>query len=73
MRMRMPLGLVLMRMVVRPGRHRFVGVQVMPVVMRVGVLVRQRLVVVRVAVRLDQVQNDTRQHQPAARRQHPGA
>ena len=50
MRVCMLLGQVLMRMAVLPSRHRVVGVQMMPIVMRMGMLVRQRLVIMRVAM-----------------------
>ena len=73
MRMRMLHGLVPMRVAVRARGHGLVGMQMMAVVMRMGVFVRQRVVFMRMAVRLDQVQYDTRQHQHAACRQHPGA
>ena len=73
MRMRMLHGLVPMRVAVRARGHGLVGMQMMAVVMRMGMFVVKLFMLMRVAVRLHQVQYDTRQHQDAACRQHPGA
>lgn len=73
MRMRMLHGLVPMRVAVRARGHGLVGMQMMAVVMRMGMFVVKLFMLMRVAVRLHQVQHDTHQHQDAACRQHPGA
>ena len=64
---------VLVCMAVRPHWHHCVGVRMMPIFMRVGVFMLQRLMIVCVAVRFQQVQHDTNQHQNAANQKHPCA
>jgi hypothetical protein len=71
-RMHVPSRLVPMKVAVRPRGHRVVHVVVVSVVVRVGVLVLELHMLVFVAVRLEQMQNNARQHQRATN-DHPGA
>ena len=58
---------VMMRVAVRPGRHRVVPVQVVAVVVAMGVFMVRRRVLVCMGVPLEQVQQHTGQHQGGAR------
>ena len=69
--MGMPRRLVNMRMAVRALGQHAVGVIVMTIVMRVSVLVAQVFVVVRMSMRLGQVQRHAQNHQRTAGRHQP--
>jgi hypothetical protein len=56
MRMGMSQFRVLMRMAVRTLRHRVMKMKVVAVIVRMGVFMRQRFVVVQMAVRFGQMQ-----------------
>lgn len=60
-------------MAVWPGRHRFVVVEMVAVVMRMCVLVLQQCVDVFVVVAFEQMQADAREHQEPADGQQPSA
>ena len=72
MRMGMLHRRVAVPMTVRASRHRLVRVQVMPVIMPMGVFMRDGLVGVAVFVRFGQVQQHAHCHQRAAPRHDPG-
>ena len=57
---------VFVRMTVRALRHGVMNVKVVTVVVVVGMLMRQRIVSVQVAMRLGQMKQDTAQHDAAA-------
>ena len=63
MRMQMSYRRVMMRVAVLPGRHRIVQMIVMAVVMAVCMLMIHRLMLVLMAVRFEQMQDDPGQHQ----------
>lgn len=73
MRVRMPHWRMLVPMAVWPGRHRFVVVEMVAVVMRMCVLVLQQCVDVFVVVAFEQMQADAREHQEPADGQQPSA
>ena len=71
MRVRVPLGLVLMAVAVLADKLRIVNVFVMAVAVPMGVLVLQRFVLMLMAMRLGQVQHHAGEHQHAAERHQP--
>jgi hypothetical protein len=72
MRMRVPKRQVPMSMTVGSDRHCIVKMFVMPVIMSVGVLVVHFVVLMLMAVALDEVHQDAANHQDSAR-EHPPA
>jgi hypothetical protein len=73
MRVFMTHGFVPMPMAVVPQGQDIVGVQVVPILVRVGMFVFERFMVVGVTVRLKQMQHNPDQHQYTACAQHPSA
>jgi len=72
-RVYMRQGFMPMHMAVRPGRHDFMGMEMVPIVVRMGMLVLKLGMRVIVTVRLEQMQHHANQHQHTADGQHPGA
>ena len=72
-RMGMLQGCMVVAVAVRPEGHGRVAVQMMAVIMRVGVFMRQRLMVMGMTVGLQKMQHNACQHQCATDHQHPGA
>lgn len=73
MRMLVAHWFVSMPMAVVPQGDDIVGVQVVPIHMRMGVFVFNRFMVVLVTVRLKQMQHNACQHQNTSYGQHPSA
>ena len=62
---------VLMRVTVSTLRHRVMNVKMVAVVVGMGVFMRQRFIVMQMAMCLGQMQQDARQHDAAADRHAP--
>ena len=69
MRMHMSSRVVTMPVAVRTGRHAFMHMIVVPVVMAVRVLMLDRFVLVLVSVRFGKVEHHAGEHQDATRPQ----
>ena len=71
--MHMFQGFMSMYMAVEPYKKTFMCVQMMPVIMGVGMFMLNRIVVMFMPVRLQQVQHDTGQHQCTSKHHQPRA